>query len=56
MTKPKIVLPIILACPTRPIEVPRPKDVQQTNKYFPQSLETGAAWTKQLFTDSQIPI
>jgi hypothetical protein len=34
-----VVLPIILACPTRPIETPRPKDVQQTNKYFPQSLE-----------------
>lgn len=32
-------LPIVLACATRPIETPKPKQTQQTNRYFPQSVE-----------------
>jgi hypothetical protein len=34
-----VFLPVILACPTRPIETPKPTEQQQTNKYFPQSIE-----------------
>jgi len=34
-----IFLPIILACPTRPVETPKPNQAQQTNRYFPQSIE-----------------
>jgi hypothetical protein len=34
-----IVLPVILACPTRPIETPELRRQQQTNRYFPQSIE-----------------
>jgi hypothetical protein len=34
-----IGLPAVLACATRPIETPKPKESQQTNRYFPQSVE-----------------
>jgi hypothetical protein len=34
-----IVLPVILACPVRPIETPKTTLQAATNKYFPQSLE-----------------